>query len=303
MRKRNVAERDERCRRSGCPNYIGPSTGAAVNSNDACAFCTGPVVWTDVAGVKRGNARACTSCPMNGRCLPVCWAACPGPNEALGTDGQRIVTTGGMADESGFIARYINEEYKRSRHENCSDAWVDAIDDEDVETKPRDRRLFILQRLLDIDGRMFGRIVQEVVAGEAKGAADLIAVPAGAAKELAAVMAMFEGVKPAQWEIVRRIAKGETQAKVAQMLNIRKQAVNQSLKRMARKSPWVGVLLEWVKPMSNSDMRCDVDNNREGARASVATFSHKTGGLVKINLTKNAKTDGNTEKRGVTNRK
>lgn len=302
MTGRRVAERDERCRRSGCPNYIGPSDGPAVNSNGACAFCSGPVVWTDASGVRRGATRACTSCPMNGRGLPVCWAACPGPNEALGTYGQNMVTLGGMADESGFISRHLEEDYRRGRKESA-DSWVDGIGEEESPAPARDRKLFILQRLLDADGRTFGRIAEMLEAGMPRRAAELVGIPAGMARDLAAVMDAVRGVRPAQWDVVRHIAMGETQAKVAEMLGVRKQAVNQNLRRMCAKSPWIGVLLEWVKPMSRSDMRRGVDNNRGGARASVATLSHGAGGAVKKNLPKNAESREKAEKRGVTNRK
>ena len=93
-----------RCRLANCPNAVA-STDPLGNLPPECANCSGPVVWKDPDGHTHGRARSCTGCPMNGRCLPVCYAACPGPNENYACDGQSIESIDNMANAEGILTR------------------------------------------------------------------------------------------------------------------------------------------------------------------------------------------------------
>ena len=59
---------------------------------------------TDAKGARRGRARSCHGCPMDGLGLPVCWAACPGPRTDFTTDGQSMVALGAMVGQDGADA-------------------------------------------------------------------------------------------------------------------------------------------------------------------------------------------------------
>ena len=90
------AEKAERCALAKCP--------LAGQGDGRCADCTGPVTWKDGRGAWHGRARSCTNCPMDGKGLPVCFAGCPGPNTGFQTDGQSMVTLGGMEGQDGADA-------------------------------------------------------------------------------------------------------------------------------------------------------------------------------------------------------
>ena len=90
------AEKAERCALAKCP--------LAGQGDARCAGCTGPVAWTDAKGARRGRARSCHGCPMDGLGLPVCWAACPGPRTDFQTDGQSMVCLGSMVGQDGADA-------------------------------------------------------------------------------------------------------------------------------------------------------------------------------------------------------
>lgn len=91
----------ERCALAKCP--------LAGEGDERCKRCTGPVSWTGRDGRRRGVGgaihRSCTSCPMNGLGLPVCWAGCDGPNPEFLTDGQSMVTLGGMQDADTYLGQ------------------------------------------------------------------------------------------------------------------------------------------------------------------------------------------------------
>lgn len=240
--------KDEQCRQSKCPNYIGPTTGKAVNENPVCAHCTGPVEWKDKQGRVCGSARACTSCPMNGAGLPVCWAACRGPSEVFGTDGQKIVTFGGIDDETAFVAKFSIKGAAKCEDENSI-----------ARSKTESRMIVVISRLLTLDGKRF-QVVKEIFAS-AKGVDDnskamnLLAqelcLPRQLKDDIASIMKQLVTLTAVQWEIVRGIALGENQAKIAAKLGVRKQAVNQHIDRLGRNLQWVNVLTNRVNPMSS----------------------------------------------------
>ena len=100
-----VMPKAERCRLSGCPY-----ASRVCEKDSPCAECTGPVVWKSVKPNGEteihGRCRSCTGCPMNGKGLPVCWAACPGPNQDFTTDGESMVMLGGMENPDSYLAAY-----------------------------------------------------------------------------------------------------------------------------------------------------------------------------------------------------
>ena len=100
-------EKARRCALVKCP--------LAGHSDERCAKCTGPVAWKDADGRRCGRARSCTSCPMDGLGLPVCWAACPGPNTDFTTDGQSMVTLGGMPDPDKYVDIYESYDSRLAR--------------------------------------------------------------------------------------------------------------------------------------------------------------------------------------------
>lgn len=103
VKERELRKRRENCKRAKCPN--------AEKDASECDGCTGPVSWIDENGEERGKARACTSCKMNGKGLPVCWAACKGPSECFGTDGKKMISLGGIEEEESFIGARVARDY------------------------------------------------------------------------------------------------------------------------------------------------------------------------------------------------
>lgn len=103
VKERNFRKLREVCRIAKCPN--------ADKDASECADCTGPVSWIDEKGDEQGRARACTSCKMNGKGLPVCWAACKGPSENFGTDGKKMMALGVLDNPETFIGQKIAKDY------------------------------------------------------------------------------------------------------------------------------------------------------------------------------------------------
>lgn len=106
IKEQKQKDKRQKCARAKCPN--------AGKDASECANCTGPVFWIE-NGKEQGHARACTSCPMNGKGLPVCWAACKGPSEVFGTGGQNMMTLGGLASEDEFLGCEIARDYLMSK--------------------------------------------------------------------------------------------------------------------------------------------------------------------------------------------
>ena len=101
MARLDAQTKAERCALAECP--------LAGMGDPRCDGCDGPVSWTDANGRRTGvgdkTHRRCTSCHMNGKGLPVCWAACDGPQTEETTDGQSLVFLGGMPTPDNFIER------------------------------------------------------------------------------------------------------------------------------------------------------------------------------------------------------
>lgn len=247
-RKRSPISKDERCRLVGCPNYIGPTEqeGEAKNSNELCVHCQGPVVWRDKRGVQHGMARACTSCPMNGRGLPVCFCACQGPSENLATDGQKMVTIGGIDDEDSYIQKNLSSLYARERPEYTDGRVVaiDAGDQNESEVADEDKvariRLVIFRRLLETSGKELADIREGASRGSQERVTSRLHLPRQMEECAKAVINAVGTLTPMQWEIVRSLALGKNQAQIARLVGVRKQAVNQAIQRLVRgSSDWV----------------------------------------------------------------
>lgn len=103
-------EKARRCALAKCP--------LAGQGDPRCAECTGPVTWMENGRQRRGANgahRSCTSCPMNGKGLPVCLAGCPGPREDFASDGESMVTLGGMPDPEKYLATFEAYDAKLAR--------------------------------------------------------------------------------------------------------------------------------------------------------------------------------------------
>lgn len=87
MTKEQRLERKARlCAQRKCP--------LAGSGDPRCADCPGPDEFT--------RRRSCTACRFNGKKHPICFV-CPGPTQDFITDGQSIVTIGGMENPDSYI--------------------------------------------------------------------------------------------------------------------------------------------------------------------------------------------------------
>ncbi|MBQ1429359.1 MAG: hypothetical protein IIZ06_06790 [Kiritimatiellae bacterium] len=226
-------QKASRCRAAKCP---------LAGSKDArCAQCTGPVAWTDARGVKRGRARACTDCPMDGLGLPVCWAACPGPNDGYQTDGQSMVTLGGMPDADAYVERFSAEEARRA----------------DSDVAQREDRFGGMARgfaagLMRLDSRGWDALKDACARMDARAASALMGVPLGMFRGPRGgwdgsvadrVMGMVGGIGGDTWEQVRGVLSGRSQSDVARLGLVTKQAVSKRMKKAARRETWLARLL------------------------------------------------------------
>ena len=230
----------ERCLLAGCP--------LSGTNDPRCAACTGPVVWTDADGIEHGCARACSSCPMDKLGLPVCWAACPGPNDDFSTDGQKMVTLGGMEDPDGFVAA-MGDAGKMVADGFC-------FDDSDANDggEGRDQMLFILaSRALLLSGNAWDAFRNACAEKNARNASKAAGAPLGAFRgpngrwdgsAAERLMGRLGALDAKNWEAVRRLALGDAQKRVADLTLVRKQAMNQRIKRLSRDCGWVLKLAE-----------------------------------------------------------
>lgn len=220
--------KSRRCVLAQCP--------LAGKRDPRCANCTGPVSWTDERGRRTGvggvSRRRCTSCPMDGMGLPVCWAACDGPQDDFSTDGQKMVTLGGMPDPDGFVGRM------------SSDAGRGGGEGSDGMAMAR----FVLSRLLDADAEEWDAFRAACERRDAKSAAQAVGLPKGAFRgegggwdgsAVAMIMERIGCLDARAWDTVRRIALGDSQSRLAALEMVTKQAISARLKRMVRRTGWV----------------------------------------------------------------
>lgn len=227
-----MASKSERCRFAGCP--------LAGKGDPRCRNCTGPVVWTAGGrrtGVRGVTHRACTSCPMNGLGLPVCAYGCDGPNPEFSTDGQRMVSLGGMPDADAYLARSMAIEKR---------------------VGPGGREMFrpderaVAAAVLAMDSAEW----EEFSAACAR--RDVAAASAAAGLALGAfrgpgggwegsvvdrLMAAMAGLSGAEHDVVKGLAERRTQSGMARLQGgISKQAVHARIGRLGRRMDWVGRL-------------------------------------------------------------
>ena len=201
-------EKADRCALSGCP--------LAGQNDPRCAKCTGPVQWKDKTGHKHGMGRSCTNCPMNGLCLPVCYAACPGPNKNFATDGKSVVTLGGMEDPTGFLEK---ERERLSIPDKRGLGAPTEISADDQEA------------------------ALEIVRGLAARPASVLRlhpIAESACLELLRIIASFNQT---ELLLVHGLLNGRGQVGTAKALGITKQATNATIKRLERKHPLLAPFL------------------------------------------------------------
>lgn len=216
-----------RCRAARCP--------LADAGDPRCAQCAGPVEWTDSRGAKRGRARSCHGCPMDGLGLPVCWAACPGPNDGFQTDGQSMVSLGGMADADAFVGRFAAE-----RPETAGEAFGG-------------RERGFAAGLMRLDSRGWDSLKEACGRRDAKAASAVMGVPLGMFRGPGGgwdgsvadrIMRRAGGIDGRTWEKVREMLRGRSQAEVARMGLVSKQAVGKAIKAAARREGWLAKIVE-----------------------------------------------------------
>jgi hypothetical protein len=175
---------------------------------------------------------------MDGLGLPVCWAACPGPNEGFATDGQRMVTLGGMDDPDGFLGRTARRVH--------ADGGGKPSAGETME-------LCVASRMLEIGARAWEDFRAACARRDPKAAARILGAPQGAFRgagggwEGSVVARMMERVgmlNAKAWDVVRRMALGDTQKRVADLEWVSKQAMSARVNRMARSHGWVRKMME-----------------------------------------------------------
>lgn len=216
--------KDERCRLAGCPEWSPDG-----ERNPKCRLCSGPVKWRGADGIEHGLARACTSCPMNGMGLKVCWI-CPGPSQDFATDGKKMVTLGSLVAADEFLSR------------NGRQTLDDGITG-DIPAQER-MMLHIIRRLMKLDVRDFDRFRDIVAGGDAAEAAKFLGVPTGAFRGENSpgrqIMERLGKLDGHMWRVVANLCNGAEQKHIAQITGVRtKQAVGGQLKRMMKAHDWV----------------------------------------------------------------
>lgn len=237
-----VTAKEERCRLAKCP--------LAGAGDPRCERCAGPVRWPDPKDptVLHGCARACTSCAMNGLALPVCWAACPGPNENFGSDGEDKVTLGGMDDPDKYIGERISDEVAQPASVRRGGIGSGA---EPERSQFEPMLVALAKRVLLLSGPGWDEFRAACARRDAKSAARASGAPLGAFRgpggtwagsAAERLVAQISGLDARGWEMARRLAMGDSQKRVADLTLVRKQAMNQRLKRTVRGMDWVGRL-------------------------------------------------------------
>lgn len=224
-----VPPKAERCVLAHCP--------LAGSGDPRCERCTGPVCWAGRdgrrAGVGGATHRSCTSCPMNGLGLPVCWAGCDGPNPEFQTDGQSMVTLGGMPDSAAYLGRRMARPANDGAHGRMFSAMETAL----------------AAAILRMDAKAWRAFSDACAEADARGAAKAAGVPLAAFRGPGGkwegspadrIMAAMGGMSAQQLEIVRGLAHGLTQKRIADLSSgVSKQAVHTRLGRLKRDRPWI----------------------------------------------------------------
>lgn len=228
-----------RCAASRCP--------LAGKGDIRCAQCTGPIVWRDAdTGLRTTSGRYahrnCTDCPMNGLGLPVCWAGCDGPSLDFATDGQKMVTLGGMEDADSYISH-------NSSKRDLAD--VGATDEGEVLTR------HVARRILSLDRMAWGAAQSALAKKDIAAAGRLSGIPkvaflsdSGDWKDSPAgrIFAAMSGISPRNWETVRNLIFGRSKAAIARLTGgISRQSKHKEINGLAAKNEWVARLLKIIK--------------------------------------------------------
>ena len=178
---------------------------------------------------------------MDGLGLPVCWAACPGPNEGFATDGQSIVSIGGMEAPAEFLERNARLEV-RQRPESVT-ATLSPGDEV--------RTLAILRRISALDGRGWRRFIAAFMSDGTEGRRT-------AARMIGVSRASFDCMESPQCRLVlalssfdaedfcvlrQRLAAANGSQAAAAML-VSRQAVSKREGKMRKKADWYADFLE-----------------------------------------------------------
>ena len=228
-------EKTRRCALAKCP--------LAGKRDRRCAQCTGPVSWTDADGKRRGagadggaaTRRACHNCPMDGLGLPVCWAGCDGPRQDFTTDGQSMVTLGGMPDAERYIGARMSTEAILSRRTASASGGGRGI------------LKFAASRLLTMDTGEWRKFTEAKARRDVREMSRLSGIPKSAfsaKSEVGRLVDMLAGIPSDDWQTLRHVVLGRSQSSVARISSrITKQAVSQRLHRAALRYVWVARLL------------------------------------------------------------
>jgi len=167
---------------------------------------------------------------MDGLGLPVCWAACPGPNDGFQTDGQSMVSLGGMADADAFVGRFAAE-----RPEAAGETFGG-------------RERGFAAGLMRLDSRGWDALKEACGRRDAKAASALMGVPLAMFRGPGGgwdgsvadrIMGRAGGIDGATWERVRSILAGRSQSDVARMGLVSKQAVSKAIRAAAIREDWL----------------------------------------------------------------
>lgn len=168
----------------------------------------------------------------------MCWAACPGPRDDFGTDGQSMVTLGAMAGDEGVGV------YLASRMAVDALAWARGRG-----SASRDGTMARLaaSRMLAMDSASWTAFRKAVDADDREGMAKAAQMPRSAfapGSDALKLARQATRLDARHWEVVRLLAAERSQSDVARMTGgLSKQAVNTMLRRIAKRHDWVARLV------------------------------------------------------------
>lgn len=222
-----------RCKAAGCP--------LAGKRDRRCEACTGPVAWRDGSGRQCGKARSCHDCPMDGLGLPVCWAACAGPGLEFSTDGQCMVTMGGMETPSEFLARNAAS-IPVVRSGTCTASLTEGEEA---------CALAVIRGISRLDGRQwvdFLRAFRDARPGSKREAARMVGLPTvsfdSPDSPQSRIVKALEGFSAEDFCVLRHRMGGANCSQTARRLLVTKQAVSKREKNMRRKAAWYARFLD-----------------------------------------------------------
>lgn len=175
---------------------------------------------------------------MDGRGLPVCWAACKGPNPDFVTDGQSVVTLGSMSNPDSYIADF-GKAGSAGGGEGPSGWGFAGFASEREELLA----VRVAERILRLDGRSFASLAALCRRGT-RGACASVAARLGCDVSLVErkdglvrrMFARLGGCDAADWDVLRLKALGLNQSEVAARSRVSKQAVSKRARRIRERT-------------------------------------------------------------------